>query len=276
MGGRQRRMSQAMAVTAWTPPEQLASLASPPTVAGNVYSFGLIIWGAITRKVPFHDRVVDGKMHREIISGLRPEIPESLSADFRALIESCWHTDPEQRPSFTTIVAQLRELRKSGPKRVTLTPANALFYRKAQTVLAFRSKDPMTVYKQWGKNVGGADSMLIYGGEGDVYMMDCQVFERTYEPALAHSVPHHTPKEYEGAVSQRHWDESKYREYRKVGKVLARLMSEPFAIKTKAGTEQGNAGDYLVQNAQGEQWTVESGDFQRLYAQVNPLEVSIQ
>lgn len=38
---------------------------------------------------------------------LRPPLPRDAPADLLELLQQCWHRNPEQRPSFDTIVTQL-------------------------------------------------------------------------------------------------------------------------------------------------------------------------
>jgi hypothetical protein len=39
-----------------------------------------------------------------ILDGRRPGIPETCPAEYRELIEWCWHQDPSARPSFPLIL----------------------------------------------------------------------------------------------------------------------------------------------------------------------------
>lgn len=58
-------------------------------------------------------------------------------------------------------------------------------------------------------------------------------------------------------------------EYRKTGTILATCMEEAFAVKTSGGSiEHGMAGDYLVQNDLGDQWSVEARSFLDLYERI--------
>lgn len=41
---------------------------------------------------------------------LRPPIPERCDLEWRRLMEDCWSTDPEARPSFTEITNRLRSM----------------------------------------------------------------------------------------------------------------------------------------------------------------------
>lgn len=41
---------------------------------------------------------------------LRPPIPEQCDPEWKKLMERCWSSDPELRPSFTEITKRLRSI----------------------------------------------------------------------------------------------------------------------------------------------------------------------
>lgn len=48
-----------------------------------------------------------------MIGGYRPQLPneeseDAVPADYRELMEACWHMDPTQRPSFRDIAPKLQ------------------------------------------------------------------------------------------------------------------------------------------------------------------------
>ena len=45
-----------------------------------------------------------------MFSGLKPEVPPDMLADYRALMESCWATEPAERPTFRDILPRLRAM----------------------------------------------------------------------------------------------------------------------------------------------------------------------
>lgn len=81
----------------------------------DVYSFGMICFELLTGKVPFEDTHLQGdKMSRNIRAGERPlfPFPSSNAKYLTNLTKRCWHTEPNQRPTFTSICRILRYVKR--------------------------------------------------------------------------------------------------------------------------------------------------------------------
>ncbi|KAI3937182.1 hypothetical protein MKW92_032433 [Papaver armeniacum] len=79
----------------------------------DVYSFGMICYQLLTGKVPFEDLHGQGdKLSRNIRSGERPLFPFSPPKYLTSLTKRCWHAEPLQRPSFTSICRILRYIKR--------------------------------------------------------------------------------------------------------------------------------------------------------------------
>ncbi|CBI40479.3 unnamed protein product, partial [Vitis vinifera] len=79
------------------------------TEKADVYSFGMVCFELLTGKVPFEDSHLQGdKMSRNIRAGERPLFPSNSPKYITNLTKKCWHTDPNQRPSFSSICRILR------------------------------------------------------------------------------------------------------------------------------------------------------------------------
>ncbi|KAK4339364.1 hypothetical protein RND71_040826 [Anisodus tanguticus] len=79
----------------------------------DVYSFGMLCFEVLTGKVPFEDSHLQGdKMSRNIRAGERPLFPFHSPKYVTSLTKKCWHTDPYQRPSFSSISRVLRYVKR--------------------------------------------------------------------------------------------------------------------------------------------------------------------
>ncbi|XP_024015262.1 mitogen-activated protein kinase kinase kinase 10 isoform X1 [Eutrema salsugineum] len=106
----------------WYAPEVLAEMdqdlkgrapRSKFTHKADVYSFAMVCFELITGKVPFEDSHLQGdKMAKNIRNGERPLFPFPSPKYLVSLIKRCWHTEPSQRPTFSSICRILRYIKK--------------------------------------------------------------------------------------------------------------------------------------------------------------------
>ncbi|KAI8012815.1 putative serine/threonine-protein kinase SIS8 [Camellia lanceoleosa] len=94
----------------WMAPELLNGSSNRVSEKVDVFSFGITMWEILTGEEPY------ANMHCGAIIGgilkdtLRPPIPERCDPEWRTLMEQCWSTDPEARPSFTEVTNRLRSM----------------------------------------------------------------------------------------------------------------------------------------------------------------------
>jgi sterile alpha motif and leucine zipper containing kinase AZK len=67
----------------------------------------------IAREIPFAGLNGVQVSVQVTTKNLRPIIPDDLDPDVARLIESCWNTNPEYRPSFGEIVKELKRIRNN-------------------------------------------------------------------------------------------------------------------------------------------------------------------
>lgn len=105
----------------WYSPEVLAEQDQPGSTGSNtkysekadVYSFAMFCFELLTGKVPFEDSHLQGdKMGRNIRAGERPLFPFPLPKYLVNLTRRCWQTDPNLRPSFSSICRVLRYIKR--------------------------------------------------------------------------------------------------------------------------------------------------------------------
>mmetsp|Transcript_30239 Transcript_30239/g.76059 ORF Transcript_30239/g.76059 Transcript_30239/m.76059 type:complete len:512 (+) Transcript_30239:118-1653(+) len=74
----------------------------------DVYSFGMILWQLMSRKLPFDDIETRKEIFERVcMQDYRPPIPEDTPPHLQRLIKACWEKNPNDRPSFYSILMQL-------------------------------------------------------------------------------------------------------------------------------------------------------------------------
>ncbi|EPS64832.1 hypothetical protein M569_09945, partial [Genlisea aurea] len=94
----------------WMAPELLSGKCNMVTEKIDVYSFGIVMWELLTGDEPYSDIHCASIIGGIINNTLRPEIPTWCDPEWKALMESCWGSDPPQRPSFSEISQKLRAM----------------------------------------------------------------------------------------------------------------------------------------------------------------------
>jgi hypothetical protein len=77
----------------------------------DVWSFAMVCFEILTRKVPFEVEMRTRLFQRITVDGLRPVLPNSCPRRLVSLIERCWQYDPCERPDFTEICNELRYIK---------------------------------------------------------------------------------------------------------------------------------------------------------------------
>lgn len=103
-------MSNAKGTVSWMAPEVITT--TNYNEKCDVYSFGIVMWEVLMRRVPFKGlnsyqvmQTVDGKK--------RPPLPKSVPTSIRVLIQLCWSHDPTARPSFIVLCQLLNKMWES-------------------------------------------------------------------------------------------------------------------------------------------------------------------
>lgn len=78
--------------------------------SSDVYAFAFIVYEIITSDIPSEKLNKNTQIYNEIVvNGNRPEIKEKVPQFYVNLIEKCWSSNPEDRPTFNDIVCYLKE-----------------------------------------------------------------------------------------------------------------------------------------------------------------------
>ena len=91
----------------WSAPEILDAVGS--TFKSDVYSFGIVTWEIFSRELPWSTLSHPKDVYiRVVLKGLRPEIPKNVPSHFVKLMESCWKGEACDRPSFSSIMEDMK------------------------------------------------------------------------------------------------------------------------------------------------------------------------
>lgn len=87
------------------------ALRKPYSEKVDIYSFGVILWQLTSGRIPFEGMTKVDFMERVVIEGFRPAIRKDLPFELFRLIEQCWHSNPNHRPSSGEVVDILNMLK---------------------------------------------------------------------------------------------------------------------------------------------------------------------
>ncbi|XP_059276310.1 receptor-like kinase LIP1 [Lycium ferocissimum] len=103
----------------WYAPEVLTEKEKPESICAHkytekadVYSYGMICFQLLTGKAPFDEHLQGEKMARNIRTGERPLFPYPSPKYLANLTRKCWQTNPNLRPSFSSLCRILHYIKK--------------------------------------------------------------------------------------------------------------------------------------------------------------------
>lgn len=109
------KVRQATAITTQTPisyainvAPELFGLKPKFSEASDVYSYGTILWELLTRRVPYAGKTAQ-EIGNLIKAGLHEKIPSDCPPVYRQLIEGCWASQPQARPTAAQIIQELQQ-----------------------------------------------------------------------------------------------------------------------------------------------------------------------
>jgi len=97
----------------WMSPERLVGENSDEKT--DVFSYGVVLWELLTRKTPWENlsniQIVARVGHAGERLILPDTAPKGCPNGYITMIKECWENYSAKRPSFTTLVAQIREMK---------------------------------------------------------------------------------------------------------------------------------------------------------------------
>ncbi|KAM9782469.1 receptor-interacting serine/threonine-protein kinase 4 [Syngnathus typhle] len=114
---------------AYLPPESIIEKDRVSDTKHDIYSFSIVIWGILTQKKPYQGENNILQIMVKVVKGVRPDlgaVPRNrptACTGFLSLMQRCWATSPEARPSFQEITSEAEALcckPQEEPKTPTL------------------------------------------------------------------------------------------------------------------------------------------------------------
>lgn len=94
----------------WAAPEVLND--EHVRAESDVYSYGIVVWEIVTRRLPWHDASLKELLVR-VCTGKRPDVPQEAPKQLTLLIGRCWADRPEDRISFDVVLTMLTTDRRA-------------------------------------------------------------------------------------------------------------------------------------------------------------------
>lgn len=108
--GKEGMMTHGIGTAHWMAPELLLGNAMYDGKV-DVYAFGIVLWEMETMSIPYIGLEPAQIITRVLLNNERPALPESMDPALKTLIEDCWATDPDDRPTFREIIRRMRDER---------------------------------------------------------------------------------------------------------------------------------------------------------------------
>jgi serine/threonine protein kinase len=100
----------------WCAPELLDLSPPQANTAMDMYSYGVILWELIARKIPFEAQPNDEIVMAAISRGERESIPAECPDVLQGIIEACWQQESTNRPEAKTVLEWLIAAQPEKPE----------------------------------------------------------------------------------------------------------------------------------------------------------------
>ncbi|XP_059047660.1 putative inactive tyrosine-protein kinase Wsck [Achroia grisella] len=113
--------------TRWTSHEMLRQTRFNPKA--DVWSFGCLVWEVLTLGATPYSHTGNKDVAARVLRGMRPSQPSYVGDELFQLCLQCWQVDPDERPSFSSLLNELLPFVEApGTRSISFTHYNGFNY----------------------------------------------------------------------------------------------------------------------------------------------------
>ncbi|KAI3686071.1 hypothetical protein L1987_79741 [Smallanthus sonchifolius] len=105
----------------WMAPEVINH--QPYDQKADIFSFAIVLWEILTAKIPY-ENMTPLQAALGVRQGRRPDLPTNTHPKLLELMQRCWQTDPNPRPSFSEVKVELESLLQEIQEKGTVPTPN--------------------------------------------------------------------------------------------------------------------------------------------------------